>query len=123
MRISTDFVCIFPGIQQVVGVATILSNSVKAIYDLARALFTLTWKNSSALYEERAQALNAPAELKKIEKRILSLPGYQFELHTLYMLIGIIRAIPVLGTLYSAGVCWGNVKWTQIIDEPARQIG
>lgn len=103
---STDFFCMFPIIQQGIGTATFFSNMIKVIYDVARALFTQTWKGPEQVYADlqNAKDTSNDQEEKKITAEILSYPGYQFERHVLFMIIGIARAIPILGTIYSISI-------------------
>lgn len=114
---SADTLCIFPVVQQVIGAATFVSNLLKTIYNIAKAIFTKTWKGGVELYEERDRALNTPQEAE-VTQRILSLPGYQIEMNVAYMAVGIIRAIPVIGTIYSLGAHYELNKMTQTIDDP-----
>lgn len=113
----TDYVCLFPIAQQVVGIATIFSNFIKMIYDLAQGILTQTWKGETNLYEEREEALGTDEE-KKITQILLDLPGYQFERHVMYVHIGIARFIPIIGTLYSIGVLAGLIKLQPVLDDP-----
>ncbi|MBA2369008.1 MAG: hypothetical protein H0V82_08305 [Candidatus Protochlamydia sp.] len=118
---STDTLCILPVVQQIIGGATFLSNLVKTIYDIAKAILTKTWKGGLELYEERSRAFNTPQE-EEVNQRILSLPGYQFEMHTLGMMVGIIRAIPLVGTLYSLAAHYDMIKLKQNIDDPRQEV-
>ncbi|MCE2983447.1 MAG: hypothetical protein LW832_07770 [Parachlamydia sp.] len=100
---TTNALCIIPFIQQGIGAATFISNTFKVINDLATAYFKGTWKGEATLYEERERVLNTPQEIE-VNRRIRALPGYQFEEHSLHMLIGIIRFTPIIGSLWSYGV-------------------
>ena len=115
--LSADTVCVLPIVQTVVGVCTFLSNMIKVIYDLARALFTNTWKGDNELYEKREKAVGTPDE-NQFNQNILSLPGYQFEQHVLYMCIGLIRAVPVIGTAYSLAVLYDKIQMIPVLDDP-----
>ncbi len=78
-------------IQQVIGVATVLSNITKAVGDLARIAF----------YKINSMAdSNADEEVREIKGYLRDAEKDCIE-HVTYIGIGILRAIPIIGTIYS----------------------
>ncbi len=115
---AADYLSIIPALGQIIGVFTVLSNTVKVICDLGRAAITGTWKGDVSLYERRVENLNDEEALRQTDNELFALPGYRAEHHARFILIGILRALPVIGTLYSLAKCCRLFTVEQTLDDP-----
>lgn len=106
-----DLLCIFPGVQQVVGVSTVLANCVKSFYDVALHIHDLGVKIFGGVSYQEWRDLNIEADLSRwegddenekaayIEKNYGE--GRNLQRHLYFILIGVIRATPILGSVFS----------------------
>lgn len=133
---NVDFYCIAPGIQQVVGLATLISNAGKVLNDLTAHIeaFALKYFQSEKKNAFDRQRLHVFSEMgvcedDYVQSHISSLlldTEINLSRHLLFMGIGLIRMTPTLGTVYSAWAYYssnlihGNHR--EKIDEKARSL-
>ncbi len=117
-----DVLSIAPGLGWLIGVCTVISNTVKVVMDLGKAATTDTWKGDASLYQRRVENLSDTAQLKEIDAEILSLPGYRAKHHASFILIGLIRLTPVIGSLFSLAKCCGVITLGQTIECPRAKV-
>lgn len=129
-----DELSVFPILQQLVGVETTLYGIVKIVEDVVKFFFTK--KKIDLLYSEKSQALNDSKErLRKTDKkmkierkelrkkikqltyecRLLKTQQTHFKKHFFFICIGIIRATPLVGTIYSTYA--GAYKNVPLVDK------
>lgn len=108
---DVDSICILPFFQQVVGVCTISSNIFKSVFDTVSHAtdIAIKYKWIKGLPYEECQKLSLASvlrcceteEYKEVVRNRFKSDERNLPRHLCYILVGIIRAIPIAGTLYS----------------------
>lgn len=96
-----DFLCIFPFIQQAMGGVQVLFNLTLAVSTIANGIFHRTWHNAGHDLYDRLNEERDPNKREGLKIKILSFPGYRFQIHMNSLAIGLYRVMPIVGTLFS----------------------
>lgn len=108
---EVHLLCCFPGVQQIIGIFTVFSNACKSSLDAISHVedIAIKYKWAKGLPYQERQKLRIEADIRsyeeedyieKIRERYRS-NERDLPRHLFYIFVGIIRAIPVLGTIYS----------------------
>ncbi len=113
-QIYVDRACAIPVVQTVIGVSVIVVHAAYAVYEIARGILMGRWNTPEDDTVEKLRATcsnprpwnvsevgSEPRYKLAILKKVMDLPGVAFDRHVAYMKMGFLRAIPIVGTMYT----------------------